>query len=456
MSKAITVNLDKFKPRDYQLDFIRAFESGKYKRLMLIWPRRAGKDFCAFNALLRAAIRRVGTYYIVYPTFSQGRRCVWDAITNDGVRFRDFIPNELIHKANEQLMRITLINGSQLQIVGSDNFDALVGVNLAGAIFSEYALQDPRGYQFLRPVLTANNGWAAFISTPRGKNTLFDLYQIAKQSKDWWVSHLTVEDTKHISLDLIEKERAEGVMSDDLIQQEYYCSFTQGIEGSYYSKYVDTARAENRIGAVPWDPNYKVHTAWDLGPSRDDTAIIFFQEVGRSIHLIDCYSNTKQGFEHYAKVLAEKPYIYGKHIAPFDIAVFEMGSGMTRYERARSLGIEFVVAPPPAKVDRMDGIEAVRSTFGRLWIDAVKCEKLIKAIENYRQEWDSKKNVYKLNPLHDWSSHFADSLRYLCISLDKISEGMTQADINRIYKNKMHGTDLPREFVQPHERFGRF
>lgn len=451
--RTVTVNLDKFKPRDYQLEFIRAFESDKFKRLMLIWPRRAGKDFSAFNILLRAAIKRVGTYYIVYPTFSQGRRCVWDAITNDGVRFRDFIPNELINKTNEQLMRITLINGSQLQIVGSDNFDALVGVNLAGAIFSEYALQDPRGYQFLRPVLTANKGWAIFISTPRGKNTLFDLYQIAKQSDDWWVSHLTVEDTKHISLDLIQKEKDEGVMSEDLIQQEYYCSFTQGIEGSYFSKYVDTARAEDRIGIVPWEPSYKVHTAWDLGPSRDDTAIIFFQEIGKTIRIIDCYSNTKQGFEHYAKVLAEKPYIFGKHIAPFDIAVFEMGSGMTRYEKARSLGIQFTVAPPPAKIDRMDGIEAVRSTFGRIWIDDKKCDRLVKALENYRQEWDSKKNVYKSNPLHDWSSHYADAMRYLCISLDKISVGMTQEDIDRKYKQKLYGTDLPKQFIQPHERF---
>ncbi len=449
----VTVNLDKFKPRQYQLDFIRAFESGAYKRFMVIWPRRAGKDFSAFNVLLRAAIRRVGTYYIVYPTFSQGRRCVWDAITNDGERFMDFIPPELILKTNEQLMRISLINGSQIQIVGSDNFDALVGVNLAGAIFSEYALQDPRGYQFLRPVLTANKGWAIFISTPRGKNSLFDLFQIAQQSKDWWVSHLTVEDTKHITLDLIEKERAEGVMSDDLIQQEYYCSFSQGIEGSYYSKYVDAARAEERIGAVTWDPSHKVHTAWDLGPSRDDTAIIFFQEIGRKIHIIDTYSNTKQGFEHYASVLTAKPYIYGKHIAPFDIAVFEMGTGMTRYERAKSLGIQFTVAPPPAKIDRMDGIEAVRATFGRLWIDDKKCEKLIKALENYRQEWDSKKNVYKLNPLHDWSSHFCDSLRYLCISLDKIQSGLTQDDIDRKYKQRLYGSDLPKQFIQPNERF---
>lgn len=443
------VNLNKFKPRPYQLKLIKAFEQDKYKRLLVIWPRRAGKDFTAFNLLLRAALKRIATYYIVYPTFSQGRRCLWDAITNDGERFRDFIPNELVAKSNEQLMRITLVNGSQIQIVGSDNFDALVGVNLGGAIFSEYALQDPRGYQFLRPVLTANEGWAIFISTPRGKNCLFELYQIAKQHPDWWVSHLTVEDTQHISMDLIDKERSEGLMSEDLIRQEYYCDFSQGIEGNFYGKYIDRARLENRFGMCPWESAFKVHTAWDLGPSVDSTAIIFFQEIGNILNIIDCYSNTKQGFEHYASVLAAKPYIYGKHIAPFDIAVFEMGTGMTRFEKAKALGIKFTVAPPPARIDRMDGIEAVRSLFGRLRFDEQKCAPLIKALENYRQEWDMKKQVYKLNPLHDWSSHYADAMRYLAISLPKVKDGLTQQDIDRKYKERLYGADLPREFIEP-------
>lgn len=450
--KEVIVNLNKFHPRPYQLDMIRAFEKKGYKRLLVIWPRRAGKDFTAFNLMLRAALKRIATYYIVLPTFSQGRRVIWDAITNDGVRFRDFIPSELIAKTNEQLMRITLINGSQIQIVGSDNYDALVGVNLGGAIFSEYALQDPRGYQFLRPILTANQGWAIFISTPRGKNSLYELYQIAKQHPDWWVSHLSVEDTQHISIDLIDKERSEGLMSEDLIQQEYYCSFDMGVEGSYYAKYIDRARLEYRIGSVPWESGFSVHTAWDIGV-RDSTVIIFFQLIGLTVRIIDYYENSKEGLEHYAHVLSEKPYTYGQHIAPHDIAVKEFTSGMTRIEKARQLGIKFKVAP---SISIMDGIEAVRSAFGRLCIDDKKCSKLIKSIENYRQEWDSRKNVYKSHPLHDANSHAADALRYMAITLPKMKDGLTQEDIDRKYKEKLYGASFPKEFIQPNERFRGF
>lgn len=452
MKKEIVVDLNKFKPRPYQLKLIRAFEKEGYKRLLVIWPRRAGKDFTCFNILLRAALKRIATYYIVLPTFSQGRRVIWDAITNDGDRFRDFIPNELIAKSNEQLMRITLINGSQIQIVGSDNYDSLVGVNLGGCIFSEYALQDPRGYQFLRPVLTANEGWAIFISTPRGKNSLFELYQIAKQHPDWWVSHLSVEDTGHISLDLIEKERSEGLMSEDLIQQEYFCSFDMGVEGSYYAKYIDKARLENRIGITPWESGFQVHTAWDIGV-RDSTVIIFFQTIGTTVRVIDYYENSKEGLEHYVRVVSEKPYTYGHHIAPHDIAVKEFTSGQTRIEKARQLGIKFKVAP---SLTIMDGIEAVRSMFGRLYIDDRKCVGLIKALENYRQEWDARKNVYKSHPLHDNNSHAADAMRYLAIALPKIRDGLTQEDIDRKYKEKLYGSDMPKEFIQPNERFRGF
>lgn len=445
----LTVELNKFQPRPYQLDFLHAFERDNYQKLLIIWPRRAGKDFTVWNALLRAALKRVATYYIVYPTHSQGRKILWEGKTNNGERFLDFIPQQLIAKTNEQMMRINLINGSIIQVVGSKSYDNLVGVNLGGAVFSEYALQDYRCYQYLRPILLANMGFAIFISTPRGKNSLYELYQRALKANDWWVSHLTIEDTKHVTKEEIEKEIADGEISWDMAQQEWYCSFSMGVEGAFYNKYIDTARLEDRITQVPWDAQYPVHTAWDLGPSKDDTAIIFFQCVGPTIRIIDCYSNKRQGFEHYANYLNSKPYTYGKHIAPFDIAVFEMGTGLTRYERAKSLGINFTVAPAPIKVNRQDGIEAVRALLNRVWFDERKAAPLIKALENYRQEWDHTKQVYKLNPLHDWSSHYADAMRYLAISIKKLQTGMTQEDIDRKFKEVHYGQDIPRPFQQP-------
>lgn len=438
------IHLNRFKPRSYQLPICDALENKGYKRILCIMPRRAGKDIVAWNLMIRAALRRVAVYFYIFPTYNQGRKVIWDSITISGMKFLDFIPPQLIESTNSQEMKVRLKNGSIIQLVGSDNVDSLVGSNPYGLVFSEYALQDPRAYQFLRPILLANDGWALFVSTPRGKNHMWELFNIATDSKSWFCFKIGLDETQHIPLQEIEKERSEGLISEDLIQQEYYCSFEMGVEGSYYLKYLDKMRVAGQIGIVPWEPAFKVHTAWDIGV-RDSTSIIFFQTIGQTVRIIDCYEKSKEGLEHYVKIINSKPYTYGKHIAPHDIAVKEWSSGMTRIEKAKQLGIQFITA---SNISVEDGIESVRSSFSKIWIDEVKCKQLLKSLENFRQEYDSKKRVYKGQPLHDWSSHFADSMRYLCISLPKTRDGLSPEELEKRYQDAMYGEEgqLPRMF----------
>lgn len=445
----VETKLNSYRPRPYQLPIVKALDSG-YKRVLAILPRRAGKDITALNYVIRQMWEHPGVYYYIFPTYSQAKKVIWDSMTNSGQRILDYFPEELVHQKNSQEMKIRMEskNGSEslFQLVGSDNYDSLMGTNPRGVVFSEYALQDPRAYQYIRPILTANQGWALFISTPRGKNHLWQLAELAKQSPEWFYLKLSVEDTQHIPLEEIDKERREGLMSEDMIQQEYFTSFEMGVEGSYYSKYIDQAKREQRIGVVPWENGFKVHTAWDIGVS-DSTSIIFFQTIGQTVRLIDCYENKKEGLEHYANILQNKPYTYGTHIAPHDIRVKEWGSGMTRLEKAKQLGIPFTIAD---NLEIPDGIEASRSLFSKLWIDEKKCDSLIKALENYRQEFDSKRKVYKPRPLHDWSSHFADAFRYLAISLAKTKDGLSKEELDARYRKAMYGSQshLPPVFRQ--------
>ena len=403
----------------------------------------SGKDITAWNLCIRELIRSAKTIYYVFPTFSSGRRILWDAIDNDGFRIIDYMPKDLIESKHEQYMRIKLKNGSLFQIIGSDSYDtSLIGTNPHMVVFSEFALSDPEAYKFVRPILSANDGKLLIVSTPRGKNFLFEMYNTALQNPDdWFVSHLTVDDTKHISMDTILKERELGEMSEDLQQQEYFCSFLQGVEGSYYSKYMDRLRLNGQIGIVPWEPQYLVNTSWDIGV-RDSTAIVFSQCVGQTIRVIDYYEKNKEGLEHYINMLNGKPYTYGRHVGPHDIRNREFSSGVTRWEKARQLGVTFDVAD---KLSLMDGIEAVRSTLPRMWFDEKKCKSLIKSIESYRQEYDSKKKIYKTTPLHDSHSHACDSLRYLAIHLPKLRIGMTPDDLAQLRHEAHHGkqSNLP-------------
>jgi len=431
------IHLNRFKPRPYQLPFFDAVENKGYRRVLLIWPRRAGKDIAAFNLAIRAALRKVQVIYYIFPTYNQGRKVLFDSITNTGERILDFIPPTLIASTNHQELKIKLLNGSIIQVVGSDNYDSLMGTNPQLCIFSEYALQDPRAYQYIRPILTANDGIAVFLSTPRGRNHLYDLFQVASNSDDWFSQKLTVLDTGHINLHEIERERALGEMSDDMIQQEYYTSWDLGVEGSYYARYIDKMRTRGQISMVPWENGFPVHSCWDIGV-RDNTSIIAFQIIGMSIRIIWCYENSKVGLEHYTTVLKQQPYQWGKHIAPHDIRVKEFGSGMTRWEKAKELGIQFTVAP---QISVEDGIESVRSSLGKFWIDEKACAPLIKALENYRQEYDHKRKVYAAHPLHDWSSHFADAMRYLCISLPKVSDKADASELDRRYMQTVYGSN---------------
>lgn len=438
------VHLNKFKPRDYQVPICDAFENKGYKRILAIMPRRAGKDLVAFNLCIRAAIRRVGVYFMIYPTYSQGRKILWDSITISGMKFLDYIPKQLVESINSQEMKIRLSNGSLIQVLGSDNIDSLVGTNPIGIIYSEYALQDPRAYTMLRPVLMANDGWAIFISTPRGKNHLFELYNIAMESPEWFCYKVGLDETQHIPLDQIDKERVEGLMSEDLIQQEFYCSFEMGVEGSFYMKYLDKMHVSGQIGVVPWEPAFKVHLAIDIGV-RDSTTIIWFQTIGTTVRIIDCFEKSKEGLEYYVNIINSKPYTLGKCFAPHDISVKEWGSGMSRIEKAKQLGINFITA---SNISVEDGIESVRSSFSKIWIDEVKCKPLLKALGNYRQEFDHKRRIYKGQPLHDWSSHFADAMRYLCISLPKTRDGLTPEELDKRYNEAYYGDNsgLPAMF----------
>ena len=433
--------LDRFVPRDYQLKLCKAFESSKFKRYLVIWPRRGGKDICALNLLLRAAYEKIGTYFIVFPTFSMGRRILWDAIDIDGRRILNYyIPDEVALSRNEVQMRIRLRNGSQIQILGSDDVDkTLVGTNALGIVFSEYALQDPRAWTFSIPILKASDGWALFISTPRGKNNFWELYNLAKDSPDWFCEKLSIEDTKHISLEEIEKDIETGQMSRDLAMQEYWCSFDLGVEGSFYAKSLDSLRRKDQLTTVMYEPYFPVHTSWDLG-YNDPTVIIFFQIINNQIRIIDCYENNKLGLEHYVKVLQQKEYAYGKHIAPFDIAVHDLSTGISRWKMMSDLGVQFIrYTEKQPSVE--DGIEAVRRSLPMMWFDEKKCANLIKALENYRQEYDQKKKVYKNNPSHDWSSHYADAMRYLCVALPKVSTNADPVALEKRYNEVYYGSD---------------
>ena len=418
------IKLDRFIARPYQMPLIRAFTERKVLKFIALWPRRAGKDLCAWNLMIKEALRVKGNYWYVWPSFAQARRGLWETITNTGETFFDYIPKQLIVSKHDSLMRLTLFNNSIIRLVGSTDVDSLRGSNCKGIIFSEASIQHSGCYMTLQPIVAANPGaWMMFVTTPFGKNHFYDLYQGALTSEDWWVQKLTLDDTKHVSLELLEKELAEGSLTNESIQAEYYCSFERGVEGSVYGTNIHIAKREGRIGHVPYNRAYPVHTAIDIG-FTDHSAAVFFQVIDGSIKIIDAFQKNKEPLEYYIKQIKSKEYNYGRHFAPHDLKNSSFSTGLTRLNHASQLGIDFEIVP---NLTIMDGIDHCRRIFNRVWIDKDKCKKLVDALENYRFKWDPDTQMYG-KPVHNQYSHMADSFRMLAISIQNIQDYSTIPD----------------------------
>lgn len=399
-------------PRPYQIPVLRYLDNGG-KRAVTVWARRHGKDSTAINHTAKAAFERVGLYWHILPTLRQARKAVWNAIDKQGRRVIDqAFPPAIRKRIRDDEMLIELANGSMYQVVGADNHDALVGSNPVGVIFSEWSIMDPKTWDFIRPILMENGGWAWFIYTPRGRNHGYSTLEAARNTPGWFAEVVDIRKAGVLDVDaVLAEERASG-MPEELIQQEYFCSFDVGNVGTIFAKEMDRAAEQGRITSVPYDPNFPVETAWDLG-MRDATAIWFFQRVGFQVRAIDYYENTGQGLEHYANVIHSKRYAYTRHIAPHDIEVRELGSGKSRREVAESFGILFDRAP---KLTISDGINAARALIHKTFFDEKTCEAGIKALRNYKREYDEDNRVFKADPVHDWSSHASSAYRYYAVS----------------------------------------
>ena len=395
------------------MDF-RAPDGGK-KRAVLVDHRRCGKDKSAINFTAKEMFRRIGAYYYFFPTYNQGRKIIWDGKDKSGFPFLGHFPQKLVKAVNSTEMKLTTINESILQVVGSDNIDTVVGTNPVGCVFSEYALQDPRGWDFIRPILRENGGWAIFPYTPRGKNHGWDLYLMAKDNPEWYVELLTIKDTfgrgGTVGPEDIDAERKAG-MSENLIQQEYYCSFEAAVEHAVFGQQLWKARSENRITSVPWITTLPVNTYWDIG-WNDATSIWFEQTIRGEVHLIDHYEARQASLDHYIKMLKDKPYIYGTHNMPHDAGYKQMATGKSTQEIGWELGIDFEIVD---KLSEEDQINAARMIFNRVWFDEVKCAKGVDSLSSYHYEWDTEKRILGATPVHDWSSHASKAFELMAVA----------------------------------------
>lgn len=203
--------------------------------------------------------------------------------------------------------------------------------------------------------------------------------------------------------------------SEDDYNHVYEGNCKQAIDGAIYRAEISLAEKEERFMRVPHEAAHPVNTYWDLG-FGDNTSIWFAQAIGFEFRIIDHLSGSLQALAYYVKKLQERGYVYGIHWLPWDGAAKELGSGRSIQEQlGATFGADRVRCAK--KLSVVDGIESVRSIFGRCWFDREKCADGIQSLRHYRYERDEDKNTFRKEPLHDWASHDADAFRTLGMSI---------------------------------------
>lgn len=198
------------------------------------------------------------------------------------------------------------------------------------------------------------------------------------------------------------------------------CSFQAALVGAYYGKYIDEIEKKGQITEIAHNPNYPVHTFWDIGVS-DSTAIWFTQKIGEYWHFIDYYEMSGMGLEHYYDVCKKRGYVYADHWLPHDINVQEFSGGQTRARTFKELFGRMPRIVKKTKVE--DGINAVRMVLRICKFDKIKTHRGLDALKNYERKWDAKNNIFQEKPLHNWTSHGSDSFRYFAMSHKIVDNG---------------------------------
>jgi len=419
-----------FCPRAWQ----RGLIDDPAKRIVAVVHRRAGKS----TALLwRGLMRAVTTarplprvVHILPYAVQWSRTGLWDQAT----RAAEAIPGAEVRKA---AMSIKLPNGGVWQAGGADNQDSWRGGYADECILDEYddtpASMVPL---VIEPMLADRDGVLVRSGTPKGKGVLQAAYERGRTSSDYSTYLLDYTKTNALSEEAIRRLRQE--MSEEEFEQELCCSFEAPNSGSYYGKLMQQAEEEGRITLVPHEPTLRVWTSWDLGIS-DATSIWFLQTLrSGEWRFIDYLEGSGESLEYYVRLLHQRGYSYERHVLPHDASVRELGSGKTRIETFHGLGLR------PTRVIRQhnvaDGINAVRLVLPRCWFDARKCQEGIRALRNYRREWNEAAQTWRSQPVHDHASHGADSMRYMALGVrEERGQQLAAPLFNSEYTNVVAG-----------------
>lgn len=432
MTRSIVIPAN-FTPRPYQEPVMRYFDQGG-KRAVWVMHRRGGKDRTMLAQVSKMALQRVGLYWHMLPTLKQARKAVWDNITGDGLKLiESTFPREIVKRRREDEMMVELANGSIVQLVGSDNFDSLVGANPVHITFSEFALSHPRAWELMRPILAENGGTAAFISTPRGYNHLHRLLEYAKSDDSWFAAVMDVRTTNRLSEAEVAAEIKAG-MPEELARQEFYCDFSAANVGSILGSRLEEAERDGRIADwIALDRQAPaVELVLDIG-RNDATAVWCAQRRPDGYAVLGYDEDTGLAAEDWVdRFIASgwRPENVGCVWLPHDAWAKTFASRKSSAEQFHAAGFKVGRVPSLAKHDQ---INAARTVARKCYFNRAATERGRETLREWQFKYDEERRTYSREPDHNWASHCGDAFAYMSVVMQTAPapERKTDAPISR-------------------------
>jgi hypothetical protein len=401
---------------------------------VLVVHRRGGKTVAGILDLIKGALicaKPNPRFGYLAPYRQQAKLVAWDYLK----RYTANIPGRQI---SESELHVKLPREGRVTLYGADNYDALRGIYLDGAVVDEPADMAPEVWtDFLRPALSDRQGWCVWIGTPKGRNAFFRLYDRACSDPDYFTMLLPASVSG--ILPQSELDSARRAMGKESYEREFECSFNAAVPGSIYGDLIAALRSKSQIQDFPASPEFPLFTTWDVGDS-DFCAQWLIQLEGRHINILDFHSGTGQVPGHYAEQMRKWEGKYGRTIAthylPHDAENITHGSSWARDLAAAGMrGIRIV----PRAGWIWDGINHLRSLLPRAYIHKTACSLLqgdervqipsgLDCLEFYSKHEVEEGHQIKEEPLHNEFSHGADALRTFAEAhrFGMITEGTSQ------------------------------
>lgn len=397
------------------------------KHAELVWHRRSGKDEVAMHRTACAAFERQAGYWHMLPEYSQARKAIWDAVNphTGKRRIDEAFPVELRKHTRNQEMQIEFLNGSTWQVVGSDNYNSLVGSAPAGIVYSEWALANPTARAYLRPIIAENDGWQLFITTPRGRNHAHTTLKAAERSPGAFAQILDAVQTGVFTPERLESERLSYIADfgpeygQAKFEQEYLCSFDSANLGAILARSMSLAEREGRIGDhVNYDnAGAPIEISADLG--RRDTATWWFWQPKMGGYSIVDYDggwgiDAEEWCDRLKLRLQAGDYKLGKIWLPHDARAKTFAAKHSALEVfVKAFGVDKVAIVPDSK--KADRVNAARVLIGKIEFNATRCERGLDGLRSWSYEYNEQSKIFSSDPLHDWASHDGDGFSYGCV-----------------------------------------